>query len=63
MAELRSLCGAGGPLTLAKCEIAAKFGGGGHKMAAGAHLAGPLESAKKLVFEQIAEQFAEIDSI
>lgn len=42
-------------------EIAAKFGGGGHKMAAGAHLPGPLENAKQVVFEQLKEQFAEID--
>lgn len=39
------------------CKIAEKFGGGGHKMAAGAHLPGPLDSAKKLVFDAVAEQF------
>ena len=43
-------------------RIAARFGGGGHRMAAGVHLAGPLEAAKKLIFEQFAEQFAEIGS-
>ena len=42
-------------------KIAQKFGGGGHKMAAGAHLPGPLENAKQLIFEQLKEQFAEID--
>lgn len=42
-------------------KIAARFGGGGHTQASGAHLPGPLKSAKQLVFEQIAEQFAEID--
>jgi phosphoesterase RecJ-like protein len=39
------------------CKIAAKFGGGGHTMAAGAHLPGSLENAKKLVFDAVAEQF------
>ena len=39
------------------CTIAEKFGGGGHKMAAGAHLPGPLDNAKKLVFDAVAEQF------
>ncbi|MDD5063253.1 MAG: bifunctional oligoribonuclease/PAP phosphatase NrnA [Phycisphaerae bacterium] len=39
------------------CKIAAKFGGGGHKMAAGAHLPGPIENAKKLIFDAAAEQF------
>jgi len=43
-------------------QIAQKFGGGGHAMAAGTHLPGPLENAKQLILEQIAEQFAEIDS-
>jgi len=43
-------------------KIAANFGGGGHKMAAGTHLPGPLKDAKKLIFEQIAEQFAQIDA-
>ena len=44
-------------------KIAQKFGGGGHTMAAGVHLPGPLENAKQLIFGQIKEQFAEIDSI
>ncbi|UCG58121.1 MAG: bifunctional oligoribonuclease/PAP phosphatase NrnA [Phycisphaerales bacterium] len=39
--------------------VAQKFGGGGHKMAAGAQLTGPLENAKQLVFEQIAAQLSE----
>jgi phosphoesterase RecJ-like protein len=34
--------------------IAQKFGGGGHKMAAGVHLPGPLEDAKRLIFEEVA---------
>jgi bifunctional oligoribonuclease and PAP phosphatase NrnA len=43
--------------TIDVCKIAAKFGGGGHKLAAGAHLPGPIENAKKLVFNAVAEQF------
>jgi phosphoesterase RecJ-like protein len=39
------------------CKIAEKFGGGGHKMAAGAHLPSPLENAKKLILDAVAEQF------
>jgi phosphoesterase RecJ-like protein len=39
------------------CKIAAKLGGGGHIMAAGVHLTGPLENAKKLIFDAVAEQF------
>lgn len=38
-------------------KIAQQFGGGGHTMASGTHLPGPLENAKQLIFEQIAEQF------
>jgi len=37
--------------------IAQKFGGGGHRQAAGARLDGPLENAKRRVFELMAEQF------
>ncbi|MHC4792602.1 MAG: DHH family phosphoesterase [Planctomycetota bacterium] len=44
------------------CEIAQKFGGGGHKTAAGAYLSGPVEQAKQLVFDEIAEQFAQNES-
>jgi phosphoesterase RecJ-like protein len=39
------------------CKIAEKFGGGGHKMAAGAHLPGPMENAKKLIFDAVVVQF------
>jgi phosphoesterase RecJ-like protein len=55
MAELRSR----GAIDVS--EIAAKFGGGGHKMAAGVHLPGPLKDAKQLIHDAVAEQFAEID--
>jgi phosphoesterase RecJ-like protein len=36
--------------------IAQKYGGGGHTLAAGVTLDGPLEAAKKLVVEEIAAQ-------
>ncbi len=39
------------------CKIATKFGGGGHKMASGTYLPGPIENAKKLIFNTVAEQF------
>ena len=38
-------------------RIAEKFGGGGHAMAAGVHLPGPLEEAKKLIKTEIEKQF------
>ena len=47
--------------TIDVCKIAQKFGGGGHKMAAGVHLPGPLENAKQLIFDAVAEQFAKIE--
>jgi phosphoesterase RecJ-like protein len=43
------------------CKIASKFGGGGHKMAAGAYLSGPIENAKKLIYQQVKQEFDEID--
>ena len=36
-------------------KIAVKFGGGGHTMAAGTFLPGPLENAKKLILAEIEE--------
>ena len=39
------------------CKIARKFGGGGHKMAAGVHLSGPIEKAKKLIKTEVEKQF------
>lgn len=38
------------------CEIASKFGGGGHTAAAGAFVPGPLENAKKLILEAVEIQ-------
>ncbi len=40
-----------GPLDVSK--IAAKFGGGGHTMAAGTFLPGPLENAKQLILAEM----------
>ena len=37
--------------------IAARFGGGGHKMAAATYLPGPLENAKKLILAEMTEIF------
>jgi phosphoesterase RecJ-like protein len=44
------------------CEIAEKFGGGGRKLAAGAHLPGPIENAKKLILTEMAERFKQMES-
>jgi phosphoesterase RecJ-like protein len=41
-------------------KIASAFGGGGHKMAAGAHLDCSLDEAKRLVLEAVMEQFDEL---
>jgi phosphoesterase RecJ-like protein len=43
--------------TVDVCKIAQKFGGGGHKMAAGAHLPGPLKNAKRLIKSEVEKQF------
>jgi phosphoesterase RecJ-like protein len=37
-------------------EIAVKFGGGGHKMAAGTYLPGPIEHAMQLIFDEVAKR-------
>jgi phosphoesterase RecJ-like protein len=37
-------------------RIAAKFGGGGHTMAAGVHLPGPMKNAKQLIKAEIEKQ-------
>ncbi len=38
-------------------KIAQKFGGGGHKPAAGTFLPGPLENAKQLILDEMSQQF------
>ena len=37
-------------------EIAAKFGGGGHVMAAGTYVPGPMDNAKKLIYAEMEGQ-------
>lgn len=37
------------------CDVAMKFGGGGHALAAGIRMAGPLEDAKPKVLAELAE--------
>ena len=54
--SLRSTC----PIDVSK--IAQKFGGGGHKMAAGAYLSGPLENAKQLIFAEVTKEFKRLDA-
>ncbi len=39
-------------------KIAQKFGGGGHKVAAGVNLKGPLQAAKKMILDEIEKQMA-----
>ncbi len=43
-------------------KIAAKFGGGGHTMAAGVHLPGPLKDAKQLILGEMKKQFKRLDN-
>lgn len=38
-------------------KIAQKFGGGGHTMASGAHMPGPVEKAKELITAQVEQEF------
>jgi nanoRNase/pAp phosphatase (c-di-AMP/oligoRNAs hydrolase) len=42
-------------------QIAAKFGGGGHKMAAATYITGPVENAKKLVLAEMTKNFDKSD--
>ncbi len=39
-------------------HIAARFGGGGHKMAAGTYLPGPLENARKLILDELTKELS-----
>ena len=39
-------------------DIALVFGGGGHKMAAGTFVPGPMENAKKLILEEVTKRFS-----
>jgi len=42
--------------TINVSEIATKFGGGGHKMAAGTYLPGPMENAKNLILTEMQKR-------
>jgi len=44
-------------------NLAQSLGGGGHRMASGVHLGGPMEKAEQLIFENLEEQFDRLDSI
>lgn len=57
----RVKCSLRGSAAIDVRRIAQKFGGGGHTMAAGTHLHGPLENAKKLIFKEVKKQFVEVD--
>ncbi len=37
------------------CDVASRFGGGGHSLAAGIRMAGPLEDARAKVLAALAE--------
>ena len=39
-------------------EIAAVFGGGGHKMAAGTFVPGPMENAQQLIYKEVSKRFS-----
>jgi len=39
-------------------HIAARFGGGGHKMAAGTYLPGPLENARRLILDEMTRELS-----
>ena len=57
LADGRIKCSLRSRNTVDVCKIAAKFGGGGHKMAAGVHLPGPVENAKRLITAEVEKQF------
>lgn len=42
-------------------KVAQRFGGGGHKMAAGVHLPGPIENAKRVILGEMEEVFRQLD--
>ena len=57
LADGRIKCSLRSRNTVDVCKIAAKFGGGGHKLAAGVHLPGPVENAKRLITAEVEKQF------
>jgi len=55
----RIRCSLRGSGTVDVRQIAQKFGGGGHKMASGTYLPGPLENAKKIILAEMAQHFTD----
>ena len=49
-----------GPIDVSK--IAAKFGGGGHPMAAGVEMPGPIEKVKAIILAEVTSQFNQLDA-
>ena len=43
------------------CQVAKRFGGGGHKNAAGCSAAGPIDGLQKLFVERVADEVSGID--
>jgi len=39
-------------------DLAARFGGGGHRMASGTYLPGPMENAKRLILDDVTRRLA-----
>jgi phosphoesterase RecJ-like protein len=39
-------------------DLAARFGGGGHRMASGTYLPGPMENAKRLILDEVTRRLA-----
>jgi len=56
LADRRIRCSLRSRCDIDVSQIAARFGGGGHKMAAGTYLQGPLADAMRLIYEQVAQQ-------
>jgi phosphoesterase RecJ-like protein len=61
LADGRVKCSLRSNNTIDVREIAAKFGGGGHTTASGAHLDGPLQKAKELILTEMTEQFMRLN--
>jgi phosphoesterase RecJ-like protein len=57
LADGRIRCSLRGSGNIDVCKIASKFDGGGHTAAAGTYLPGPLENAKKLIYNSFKDQF------
>jgi phosphoesterase RecJ-like protein len=62
LADERIRCSLRSKCDIDVSQIAAKFGGGGHKMAAGTYLQGPLAYAMRIIYKQVAAQMARPNS-